>query len=107
MRNSHLAHRAAYAVLFSTLPAFDSPASSIRFDARYQALSLRRDERALRQMLQPALPLTVQPYRRDQRDRLLVQQVRQALAAHPAQTHNADALAALLNVSARTLHRHN
>jgi AraC-like DNA-binding protein len=39
------------------------------------------------------------------RDRLLVQRVRQALATHPQQTHNADALAALLHVSARTLHR--
>ena len=38
-------------------------------------------------MLQRALPLTVLQYRRD---RLLVQQVRQALAAHPAQTHSAD-----------------
>jgi AraC-like DNA-binding protein len=38
-------------------------------------------------------------------DRLLVQQVRQALLAHPQQTHSADGVAALLNVSARTLHR--
>ena len=96
------AHRAVYAVLFSSPSAFDSPATSIRFDARYLALPLRRDERALQQMLQRALPLTVLPYRRD---RLLVQQVRQALAAHPAQTHGAEALAALLNVSPRTLHR--
>jgi AraC-like DNA-binding protein len=53
-------------------------------------------------MLQRALPLTVLQYRRD---RLLVQQVRQALASHPAQTHNADAVAALLHVSPRPLHR--
>jgi AraC-like DNA-binding protein len=39
------------------------------------------------------------------RDRLLVQQVRQALAAHPAETHSAEGLAALLNMSTRTLHR--
>jgi AraC-like DNA-binding protein len=39
------------------------------------------------------------------RDRLLVQRVRQALAAHPGDTHSADALAARLNVSPRTLHR--
>ena len=37
--------------------------------------------------------------------RLLVQQVRQALAAHPEAAHNADGVAALLNLSARTLHR--
>jgi AraC-like DNA-binding protein len=53
-------------------------------------------------MLQHALPLTVRPYRRD---RLLVERVRQALRNHPAQTHNADDLAALLHTSARTLHR--
>ena len=53
-------------------------------------------------MLQRALPLTVLQYRRD---RLLVQQVRQALAAHPDTTHQADGVAALLNISARTLHR--
>ena len=37
----------------------------IRFDARYLALPLVRDEAALRQMLQRALPLTVRQYRRD------------------------------------------
>jgi AraC-like DNA-binding protein len=96
------AHHAVYGVLFSGPTAFDTAPAGIRFDTRYLALPLRRDERALQQMLQRALPLTVLPYRRD---RLLVQRVRQALAAHPAQTHGADALAALLNVSPRTLHR--
>jgi AraC-like DNA-binding protein len=56
----------------------------------------------MKQMLQRALPLTVRAYRRD---RLLVQRVRQALANQPLDTHNADDLAALLNLSARTLHR--
>ena len=95
-------HRDVYAVLFSSPTAFDSAPAGIRFDARYLGLPLRRDERALQQMLERALPLTVLPYRRD---RLLVQRVRQALAAHPAQTHSADALGALLHVSPRTLHR--
>ncbi len=95
-------HQDAYGVLFSGPSAFDTAPAGIRFDARYLALPLRRDERALQQMLERALPLTVLPYRRD---RLLVQRVRQALAAHPAQTHNADALAAVLHVSPRTLHR--
>ena len=95
-------HREVYAVLFSGPTAFDSALAAIRFDARYLALPLRRDERALQQMLERALPLTVLPYRRD---RLLVQRVRQALAAHPAQTHGAEALAAMLHVSPRTLHR--
>jgi AraC-like DNA-binding protein len=53
-------------------------------------------------MLQHALPLTVLQYRRD---RLLVQRVRQTLATHAQQTHSAEALAALLHVSPRTLHR--
>ena len=96
------AHQDAYGVLFSGPTAFDTGPAAIRFDARYLTLALRRDERALQQMLQRALPLTVLPYRRD---RLLVQRVRQALTAHLAQAHNADTLAALLNVSPRTLHR--
>ena len=96
------AHQDVYSVLFSGPTVFGSAPAGLRFDARYLALPLRRDERALRQMLERALPLTVLPYRRD---RLLVQRVRQALAAHPAETHGAGALAALLHVSPRTLHR--
>jgi hypothetical protein len=61
--------------------AFGAGRAELRFDARYLALPLRRDEAALSQMLQRALPLTVLQYRRD---RLLVQRVRQALAAQPA-----------------------
>ena len=63
----------------------------------------------MRQMLQRALPLTVLHYRRD---RLLVQRVRQLLAAplpgqpaHALPQHSAESLAALLHVSPRTLHR--
>jgi AraC-like DNA-binding protein len=95
-------HAAAYELMFPGPVSFGTARAEIRFDARYLALPLRRDEKALRQMLQRAVPLMVLQYRRD---RLLVQQVRQALAAHPAQTHSAEGLAALLNVSARTLHR--
>lgn len=96
------AHQPAYAVLFSSTTRFNAPAASICFDAHYLALPLRRDEGALHLMLQNALPLTVLQYRRD---RLLVQRVRQALAAHAEHTHNAQALAALLHLSPRTLHR--
>lgn len=95
-------HADAYALMFPGPIRFGASHAEIRFDARYLALPLRRDEKALQQMLQRALPLTVLQYRRD---RLLVQQVRQALSAQPAQAHNADGLAALLNISARTLHR--
>ncbi len=95
-------HHGAYAVLFSGPTAFGAGPASIQFDAQYLALPLRRDEKALQQMLQHALPLTVLQYRRD---RLLVQRVRQALASYAQQTHSAEALATLLNVSPRTLHR--
>jgi AraC-like DNA-binding protein len=76
--------------------------AELRFDAQYLQLPLRRDEAALAQLLQRALPLTVLQYRRD---RLLVPQVRQALAARPKETHSAQGVAELLHVSVRTLHR--
>ncbi len=72
------------------------------FDPSYLDLPLRRDEKALRQMLQRALPLQVLPYRRD---RLLLRQVRQALLGQPQASHNAAALAGMLGLSVRTLHR--
>ena len=95
-------HASAYAILFSGPTTFGTGPASIQFDAQYLALPLRRDEKALQHMLQHALPLTVLQYRRD---RLLVQRVRQTLASHAQQTHSADALAPLLHVSPRTLHR--
>ena len=95
-------HHAVYQVLFSAPSLFESAQAAIKFDASYLSLPLRRDEAALRQMLQRALPLTVLQYRRD---RLLVQRVRQALATQPADTHSAEDLAALLAMSARTLMR--
>jgi AraC-like DNA-binding protein len=96
------AHADAYGHMFPGTLRFDAAEAAIRFDARYLALPLRRDEKALAQMLQRALSITVLQYRRD---RLLVPQVRQALAAHPERSHSAEALAGLLHVSARTLHR--
>jgi AraC-like DNA-binding protein len=95
-------HQAAYDVLFYGPTHFSAGPASIHFDAQYLALPLRRDEKALQQMLQHALPLTVLQYRRD---RLLVQRVRQTLVGHVQQTYNAEGLATLLNVSPRTLHR--
>jgi AraC-like DNA-binding protein len=92
----------AYRFMFPGPLRFDAPRAEIRFDARYLALPLRRDEKALAAMLQRALPVTVLQYRRD---RLLVRQVRQALLAHPDEAHNAAGIAALLNISPRTLHR--
>jgi AraC-like DNA-binding protein len=97
------AHADAYALMFpGPSLQFKATQAEIRFDARYLALPLRRDEKALQQMLQRALPLTVLQYRRD---RLLVEQVRQALANPAMASHNAEALAAALNMSTRSLHR--
>jgi AraC-like DNA-binding protein len=95
-------HAAAYPLLFPAPLHFGAARAEIRFDTRYLALPLRRDEQALRQMLQRALPLLVLQYRRD---RLLVEQVRRALVTHPAQAHNADGVSGLLHLSTRTLHR--
>ncbi len=96
------AHAEAYRVLFDGPTTFAAAETAIRFDARYLALPIRRDEAAMNQMLQRALPIQVRPYRRD---RLLVQRVRQVLLNQPQDAHNADELAALLHTSARTLHR--
>ena len=97
------AHAEVYPLLFPGPVTFNSlPRATIRFDARYLALPLARDEAALRQMLQRALPLTVLQYRRD---RLLVQRVRQLLNCDPATLHSATVLAERLHLSTRTLHR--
>ncbi len=99
-------HAAVYPLLFPGPVRFGTRATSMSFDANYLALPIGRDERALRSMLQHALPLTVLPYRRDQRDRLLVRRVRELLLRRGAEMVNAEALAQALNVSPRTLHRH-
>jgi AraC-like DNA-binding protein len=96
------AHQAVYPLLFPGPVSFDAVQAGFSFDAQYLALPLRRDERALRTMLQRALPLTVLQYRRD---RLLVQRVRELLLQHPRAFGNADALARALHLSPRTLHR--
>ncbi len=95
-------HVNSYRVLFDGPTEFNAHQHSLSFDAGYLALPVRRDEVALRGMLQRALLLTVRPYRRD---RLLVDSVRQALRDTPALGRNAEALAAHLNLSTRTLHR--
>src|SRR6185312_3737852 len=95
-------HASVYPLLFPGPVRFGADVAGFRFDAQYLALPLVRDEAATRAMLQRALPLVVLQYRRD---RLLLQQVRQALAAQPQQTHNANGLAAMLAMSPRTLHR--
>ncbi|RYY98544.1 MAG: AraC family transcriptional regulator [Comamonadaceae bacterium] len=95
-------HRDAYRLMFAEDVRFETAQAAFAFDARYLALPLQRDERALRLMLRRALPLTVLQYRRD---RLLGQRVRELLRTHGAQLRTADALAAHLHLSGRTLHR--
>jgi len=96
------AHFDAYRHIFPGALVFDAARAELRFDARYLPLPLRRDEKALQQMLQHALPVTVLQYRRD---RLLVQQVRQVLSSNAGDAHSAGGVAKMLHVSARTLHR--
>ncbi|MES3011721.1 MAG: AraC family transcriptional regulator [Pseudomonadota bacterium] len=95
------AHAAVYPVLFPGPVQFGAARAALQFDARYLALPLRRDDKALDAMLAHALALIVRPYRRD---RLLVQRVRTLLLSQPGAS-TADALAHALNVSTRTLHR--
>jgi AraC-like DNA-binding protein len=90
----------AYPRMFPGPVSFDAARAGFAFDAEYLALPLRRDEHAMRAMLQRALQLTVVPYRRD---RLLVHQVRELLERAPAST--AAALSRSLHISVRTLHR--
>jgi AraC-like DNA-binding protein len=96
------AHHSVYSLLFPGPVYFNAAQAAFSFDAQYLSLPLRRDERALRTMLQRALLLTVLQYRRD---RLLVQRVRELLRARPTELSNAEALASALHVSPRTLHR--
>lgn len=95
-------HREAYPLMFGGSLRFGAAQASYSFDPRYLALPLRRDEAALRTMLRRALPLTVLQYRRD---RLLGQRVRELLRSRAAEAATAEALAAQLNLSSRTLHR--
>ncbi len=96
-------HGAVYPLLFPGPISFDAAQAHFTFDARYLALPQRRDDRALRAMLQHALPLTVLQYRRD---RLLVARVRRHLAEHPGDVHDAETVARHLHLSTRSLHRH-
>ena len=95
-------HRDAYALMFTGDVHFGAANASYSFDERYLRLPMQRDEQALRTMLRRALPLTVLQYRRD---RLLGQRVRELLRTRMAEAGTADALAALLHLSSRTLHR--
>ncbi len=94
-------HESVYPLLFPGPVRFGAANASLCFDAGYLGLSPKRDEHALRKMLERALPLTVRQYKRD---RLLVERVRAYLAdAHAGST--AEDVAAALHLSVRSLHR--
>lgn len=95
-------HARVYPLSFPGPVRFDAPFAELAFDARYLELPPKRDERALRLMLQRALPLTVRRYRRD---RLLLERVRTFLAEPAGRGATAEAVAAAMHVSVRTLHR--
>jgi AraC-like DNA-binding protein len=95
-------HQRVYPLLFPGPVRFDAARAGFSFDARYLELPPRRDERALRIMLERALPLTVRQYRRD---RLLVERLRAYLAEPTGRGATAEALAAAMHLSVRTLHR--
>ena len=97
------AHGDVYPLLFPGPVSFGAERAHFTFDARYLALPQRRDDRALREMLRHALPLTVLQYRRD---RLLVQRVRRVLAERAGAALDADHVARQLHLSVRSLHRH-
>jgi len=96
-------HSEVYPLLFDCPIEFSADLAELRFDAAYLDQPIRRDEHALQQMLQRALPLTVLKYRRD---RLLIQRVRERLWAAPPNGRTAESIAAELHLSTRTLHRH-
>lgn len=96
------AHGSVHSLLFPGPVHFSRNRACMRFAAQYLALPPRRDERALRTMLQHALPLIVRQYRRD---RLLASRARSLMTANPGEPYTAAALASALNVSVRTLHR--
>jgi AraC-like DNA-binding protein len=95
-------HASKQAIKHDSTSEDDARVSELVMNASYFNLPLRRDEAALQRMLETALTLTVQQYRKD---RLLLTQVKQTLAMHPQETHSAEDLAPLLNLSPRSLHR--
>lgn len=96
-------HAGVYTLLFPPGEVdFGTPQACLQFDARLLEMPLARDEAALKRMLQRALPLQVRPY---QRERRLVQRVRQLLAADAECQQTADTLARQLHLSQRSLHR--
>lgn len=96
------AHAAIYPGLFCRNIAFGAGRAGISFDSAYLGRSLQRDDAALQKMLKRALPLTVLPYRHDQR---LATRISQVLRMPNAGCASANDLAEGFHISTRTLHR--
>jgi len=94
-------HAAVYSLLFPGPVHFGAEQAGMTFDARYLALPLRRDEKALRNMLRQALRFTVRQYRSD---RLMIPKLRDLLRGDLT-VRTGESIAGALNVSLRTLHR--
>lgn len=95
-------HAQVYTLLFPGPVHFSAVQAGFTFDARYLALPLRRDDRALRNMLRRALRFTVRQYKSD---RLMMPRLRDVLRADPTDLRTGESVAGALNVSLRTLHR--
>jgi len=95
-------HAEVYPLLFPGPVQFEAGDCGLDIEARWLALPLQRDEAALQQMLQRALPLMVRPYRGERR---LAHRVQQLLRQRPDAACSAAALAEQLHVSVRSLHR--
>lgn len=96
-------HASVYQVLFAPGSLeFDAPVASLQFEAHWLQAPLARDETALNRMLQRALPIQVRPY---QREKTLVQRVRQLLTASTEEQQTAETLSRQLHLSQRSLHR--
>ena len=97
------AHASVYHVLFAPGSVeFEAPVASLQFESRWLQAPLARDEAALNRVLQRALPIQVRPY---QREKTLVQRVRQLLAASGEEQQTAETLSRQLHLSQRSLHR--
>lgn len=96
-------HSDVYGLLFDAPVHFKAAAATLELDAHWLQLPVLRDEAALNTMLQRALPIQVRPYQPAQ---VLVQRVRQVLAAQPQCSHTAASLAQELHMAERSLHRH-
>lgn len=92
-----------YTKLFCPNLHFEATGTRIQFEARFLERPMLRDEAAINLMLKRALPLTVLPYKNEQQ---LTSQVRRFLRMAKTTLPVAEDVAAVFNLSTRSLHRH-